>query len=171
MEEIVKKYFFPEKPASFTSHQLFKRQHPEVHDEMELAGMPSAYPSYTIHKPNRRRFKRSTTIVSGIHDQIQIDLSDMSKFSMYNDGKKWILCAIDVFSKKAYAISLSTNQPSSVKIGLQELFARMKQLPARIQTDRGGEFHNREVKQYLESKGIKLFSTFNGETKPAVVER
>ena len=64
-----------------------------------------------------------------------------------------------------------SNKTSSVKIGLQELFARMEQLPARIQTDRGGEFHNREVKQYLESKGIKLFSTFNGETKPAVVER
>ena len=58
-----------------------------------------------------------------------------------------------------------------MKIGLQELFARMEQLPVRIQSDRGGEFHNREVKQYLESKGIKLFSTFNEETKAAVVER
>ena len=79
MEEIVKKYFTPEEPASFTSTSAFK-QHPEVHDEKELARMLSAYPSYTLHKPSRRRFKRSRTIVSGINDQIQIDLSDMSKF-------------------------------------------------------------------------------------------
>ena len=57
-----------------------------------------------------------------------------------------------------------------MKIGLQELFAPMEQLPSRIQTDRGGQSHNREVKQYLESKGIKLFSTFDEETKAAVVE-
>ena len=81
MEEIVKKYFTSEKPASFTSTSAFKRQHPEVHDEKELARMLSAYPSYTLHKPSRRRFKRSSIIVSRITDQIQIDLSDMSKFS------------------------------------------------------------------------------------------
>ena len=53
MEEIVKKYFTPEEPASFTSTSAFKRQHPEVHDEKELARMLSAYPSYTLHKPSR----------------------------------------------------------------------------------------------------------------------
>ena len=87
MEEIVKKYFTPEEPASFTSTSAFKRQNPEVHDAKELARMLSAYPSYTLHKPSRRRFKRSRTIVSGINNQIQIDLSDLSKFSRYNHGK------------------------------------------------------------------------------------
>ena len=46
----------------------------------------------------------------------------------------------------------------------------MEKFPALIQTD-GGESHNREVKQYLESKEINLFSTCNEKTEAAVVER
>ena len=100
MEEIVKKYFTPEEPASFTIASAFKRQHSEVHDEKELARMLSAYPSYTLHKPSRRRFKRSRTIVSEINDQIQIDLSDMSEFSRHNDGKNGFYAGSTFFRRK-----------------------------------------------------------------------
>ena len=167
----MKKYFSPEEPASFTSISAFKRQHPEVHNEKELTRLLSSYPSYTLHKLSRRRFTRNRTIVGGINEQIQIDLSDMTKFSRYNDGQKFILCAIDVFSKKAWAIPLPSKQPSAVKSGLQTLFSRMDQLPSKIQTDHGGEFHNREIKQFLDSVGVKHFSTFNEETKASVAER
>ena len=49
--------------------------------------MLSACPIYTFHKPSY--FKRSRIFVSGINDQIQMDLFDISKFSRYIDWR-WV---------------------------------------------------------------------------------
>ena len=170
MEEIVKKYFTREEAVGFTSTSAYKRQHTEVHDEKLFLRTLSAYPSYTLQKSCRRRFERSRTIVS--ESTMRFELTHpISISSQCIMREKSGFYARSIFSKKAYAISFPTKQTFSVEIRLQELFARMKQLPVRIRTGRACDFHNREVKQYLESEGINRFSTFNQETKAAVFER
>ena len=41
---------------------------------------------YTLHKPTRRRYKRSRVIVPGIDAQFQADLVDLQNLSRYNKG-------------------------------------------------------------------------------------
>jgi transposase InsO family protein len=43
--------------------------------------------------------------------------------------------------------------------------------PLRIQTDRGQEFYNNAVQRYLQSRGIKHFSTGDDVIKAGIVER
>ena len=60
---------------------------------------------YTKHKPLIRKFKRRRIYVSHIDDQWQADLLFVYKFarSKYNDGAKYLLTAVDCFSKYAWS--------------------------------------------------------------------
>ena len=66
--------------------------------------------TYTLHRPRRIRFKRAKTIPSGLFTDIQMDLAQMDKFSRHNKGIKYILVAVDVLSKKLFALLVKSKQ-------------------------------------------------------------
>lgn len=62
--------------------------------------------TYTLHKPIRRKLKRQQTRVTGIDEQWQLDLADVSQLKKENEGYTILLCAIDVLSKYAWVVPL-----------------------------------------------------------------
>ena len=76
---------------------------------------------------------------------IQMDLVDMSKFEAANNGYKWILTIIDVFSKYIWAIPLFTKDQISVSEALLQLFSIIG-TPEILQSDNGKEFNNGIIK-------------------------
>ena len=67
-------------------------------------------PNYQLtsepHKPIIRKFKKRK-VYSYFKDNIWgVDLADMQSLSKYNIGIKYLLCAIDLFSKYAWVISI-----------------------------------------------------------------
>ena len=62
--------------------------------------------SYTLHRQARRRFPRNPTRVAGVDDQWQADLVDMQALARDNQGMKYLLTCIDVFSKYAWVIPI-----------------------------------------------------------------
>ena len=70
-------------------------------------------PNYQLanefHKPIIRRFKKRK-VYSSYRDNIWgVDLADMQSLSKYNKKIKYLLCAIDLFSKYAWVISIKDN--------------------------------------------------------------
>ena len=127
--------------------------------------------SYTLHKPSRRNFKRNKTIVSGIDVQWQADLADMQGLSRQNAGVRYLLTVIDVFSKYAWVIPIKDKSGKEMLNAFKQLFAKAApRKPKRLQTDKGKEFLNSDVKQYLREQEVELFQTFSDQ-KAAVVER
>ena len=59
--------------------------------------------TYTRFKQPTKAFKRRQTYASSIGEQLQMDLVDMTKYEDENDGCRWILTAIDVFTRFAFA--------------------------------------------------------------------
>ena len=55
--------------------------------------------TYTLHKPARRHYKRNRVIVGGMDELWQMDLADMQTMAAENDGYRYLLVCIDVFSK------------------------------------------------------------------------
>ena len=62
--------------------------------------------TYTLHRPVRRKFKRSRVMAYGMDDLWQMDLVDLSSLSRHNAGYKYLLTCIDGLSKFALAIPL-----------------------------------------------------------------
>ena len=119
-------------------------------------------------------FKRRQTYVSSMGDQLQMDLVDMSKYENENDNYRWILTAIDVFSRYVFALPVRRKhkefmEPTLSNL-LQQFKTRFKTYPNIVQFDDGGEFHKTKVLPLLKSKGIKYFSTRLTSKKAALVE-
>lgn len=125
--------------------------------------------TYTLHKPVTKRFRRRKTIVGGINDQFQADLIDMQKYKDSNKGNSFILTVIDVFSKYAWASAIKSKQGHAVAKQLREIL--MQRTCLALQTDKGKEFYNQEVKNLLNQLGVTHFSTENEDIKASIVER
>ena len=71
-----------------------------------IANEPNYQLADKLHKPIIRNFKKRT-VYSSFRDNIWgVDLVDMQSLSKYNKGTKYLLCAIDIFSKYAWVIPL-----------------------------------------------------------------
>ena len=63
-----------------------------------------------LHKPNIRKFKKRN-VHSSFKDNIWgIDLADMQLISKCNKGIRYLLCAIDLFSKYAFVVPLKNKK-------------------------------------------------------------
>ena len=125
--------------------------------------------TYTLHKPVRKKFPRIKTVTDGINHQWQGDLVDLKMFSRFNSGYKYILTLIDVFSRKAWAIPVKSKLGKDIKKALQTVFSQNK--PQILQTDKGREFINDTVQEYLKDEGVYFFTSQNDDIKCAIVER
>ena len=124
--------------------------------------------AYTLHKPVKHKFPRRRVIVGGINHQWQADLVDVSRLSKFNDGIKFLLTCIDVFSKKAWVVPLKDKTGATIVVAFQSI---ADPLPSRLQTDKGTEFLNHKFQSWLKDKGVHFFTTENEDIKAGIVER
>ena len=122
-----------------------------------------------LHKPIRRKFQKRVVFAKGVDEIWAADLVDMQSFSKYNNGFKYILMIIDVFSKYGWAIPLKTKNGIGVANALRTIFIKNKP-PTMLWTDDGKEFFNKDVSKVLIKNHVKLCSTKN-EEKASVAER
>ena len=88
-----------------------------------------------------------------------------------NDGYKYILTVIDLFSRYAWARPLKSKRGDEVAAAFRDIFnSEDGRIPKRVQTDQGKEFENREVRALFARHNIELFS-IKSAFKAAVVER
>lgn len=107
--------------------------------------------AYTLHKPIKRKFIREQTRVTGIDEQWQLDLADVSQLKKDNNGYTFLLCAIDVLSKYAWVVPLKQKSGKEMIRGLKEIIKQDGRQPLRIQSDQGREFTNKEFKSAFKS--------------------
>ena len=93
----------------------------------------------------------------------------MKLLSKYNKGIKYLLCAIDLFSKYAWVIPLKNKKGTSIVNAFQKIISEERK-PNKIWVDQGSEFYNNSFKDFLKMNNIEMYSTYN-EGKSAVAER
>ena len=121
-----------------------------------------------LHRQIIRKFKRRK-VYSSFRDNIWgVDLADMQSLSKYNKGIKYLLCAIDLFSKYAWVVPLKDKRGISIVNAFQKIISKRK--PNKIWVDQGGEFYNKFLKRFLKINNIEMYSTYN-EGKFVVAER
>ena len=124
--------------------------------------------TYTLHRQYRKPKTYRKTLAYSINELHQADLIDISSLSKTNRNYKFLLVVIDVFSRKAYVVPIKTKSGTDVRSALQQI--HNEATPKKLQTDRGTEFYNKLVQDYLKSKNIKHYSSAS-DFKAAVCER
>ena len=93
----------------------------------------------------------------------------MQQFSKWNKGNRYLLTAIDVFSKYGLIVPLKDKKGETITKAFQSIFKEGRK-PKYLWTDKGSEFYNNYFKDLLNKHNITLYSTEN-EEKSSVVER
>ena len=93
----------------------------------------------------------------------------MQSLSKYNKGIKYLLCAIDLFSKYAWVVPIKDKKGASIVNAFQKIIAEERK-PNKIWVDQGSEFYNTFLKDFLKIINIEMYSTYN-EGKSVVAER
>lgn len=172
-EKYLKKlYYNAENPASFSSYdklyQEAKHEFPNI-KIAEIKKWLNKQLVYSLHKDARKKFKRNPMIAEKPYENFQADLIDMQQFSAANNGNKYILTVIDIFSKRANVAILKNKSAQNVCNAFEKIFQYFK--PLKLQTDNGKEFTNKCFKNLMKKYSIIHFTTKNKEIKCAIVER
>ena len=123
-----------------------------------------------LHKPIIRKFNKRK-VYSQFKDNIWgVDLADMQSLSRKNKGIKYLLCAIDLYSKYAFVIPLKDKKGISIVNAFNEIIKQSNRKPNKIWVDQEGEFYNNVFEKWLSDNGINMYSTYN-EGKSVVAER
>ena len=125
--------------------------------------------SFSLYKPVHREFKRLRVIIVGLHDQYDANLADMQKLKEKNDGVRFLLIIIDMFSHHLWVEPLLNKTEESVIEAFWCIFQRTPKLH-RLQTDRGGEFKGQKVEDYFDSINVEHWLAHNDEMKANYAE-
>lgn len=122
----------------------------------------------------QRKFQRNRPkvfkpiVTYSANDQWHIDLFDFSRYSHWNSGYKYLLCCIDVFSRKAFVSAIK--RKSDTTEAMSKILAKDK--PILIQSDNGIEFLNNEFQRLLKSLNVIHITVYVGDKRrQGIVER
>ena len=93
----------------------------------------------------------------------------MQSLNKYNKGIKYLLCAIDLFSKYAWVVTLKDKKGTSIVNAFLEIISKGRK-PNKIWVDQDSEFYNTSFKDFLKMNNIEIYSTYN-EGKSVIAER
>ena len=163
-------YYDPAHPASYSNPKvLFEACKQYGITREQIKKWLKKQDTYTLHRSARKNFKRNRVVVYGINSQWQADLVDLSSLKKQNKQFRYLLVAIDCFSKYAYVVPIKSKSGESLIIAFKKILSKGEK-PIALQTDKGTEFTNRPFQNWLKAQDIRYF-TSNNETKCSIVER
>ena len=88
-----------------------------------------------LHKPAIKKFNKRK-VYSQIKDNVWgVDLADMQSLSRKNKGIKYLLCAIDLYSKYAFVIPLKDKKVISIVNACNKIIKQSRRKPNKIWVD------------------------------------
>ena len=66
----------------------------------------------------------------------------MKLISKFNEGFRFLLCVIDIFSKCAWVVALKDKKSISIANAFQKILDKSKRKPNKIWVDKGNKFYN-----------------------------
>ena len=109
-------YYDPQHEAAFGTLEKLKR----VEKKTGVAKLGEVKPwlekqdAYALRRPVRKRFPRNPYSLDNIMNVWECDLMDLQALSRHNDGVKYLLTVIDVFSKFLHMIPLKSKSGKDV---------------------------------------------------------
>ena len=123
-----------------------------------------------LHRPVIKKFKKRT-VYSRFKDNIWVvELADMQLISKFNEGFRFLLCVVDIFSKYAWVVPLKDKKGITITNAFQKNLKESNRKLKKIWVSKGSEIYNSSFKKWLKDNDIEMYSIHN-EGKYVGVER
>jgi hypothetical protein len=169
---ILKKiYYSPGHQAAFSSLERLYTSTGKKIKKSKIQEWLQKQRTYTLHRSRRKRFQRNFYCVNNINDLWQADLICWESLAEFNDGYKYILVVIDVFSKYVYTVPLKSKSADSVVNAFETIFEKITRMPMQMSTDKGREFRNNKFQQLMKKNHIQYDVVEDDQNKACIAER
>lgn len=175
-EYLMKKYTNLNFKGAFSSSSKFFKaikedgKHPDLSFN-KIKKFLATLSAHSLHQEYRRPKKFNKIIAPFKNYCLGIDLIDMQRYSRSNNKKRYILIAMDLFTRRIFLKGLANKKAASVLKALKEVF-RTAGKSLHVFSDLGSEFRNDQVLNYLKSVNINAYTARDPVTsKVSPVER
>ena len=164
-----------------TKDQLLNKKLKELYENIK------AVPSYSakitkflrhndVHSKFRRvvkhKFPRRRVIVRYPYELFMADTIDYRMYSTTNKNFKYIMLAIDCFTKMIYVEKMKTKNKKNAAIALENIFKQCTRYPTSFVTDAGTEYFNDTTTAIFTSYGINHYKiNTKSDSKAMMAER
>ena len=136
----------------------------------EIKNFLESSESYSLLKHEQAVKIFNKTITFHWRDVLQVDLFYIDRLKDENDGVRFILTGVDVFTRFGFCEPLINKSAREVTNKLEIIFNRLGVLPKVVCSDKGSEFKNQYTETFLKKHKIKIFYA-QTDPKAACVER
>ena len=161
LEEV---YYDIGQPGSYESvagvwETIQEQGNPEGVTRKQVEQWLMTQPVYARHKNVKRNFRRQKILVNTMDEQWDTDLMDLHMLSRKNDGYKYIVIFIDLFSRYLWAAPVKSKTAKEMLRVMGDVFEQRQ--PKLLRSDQGKEYMNDIVQKYLKVKKIHHFVAYN----------
>jgi len=168
-EEIKQNYLTPGHPTAFSGinqvHKFYGGQIPLARIKKILSGVEG----YTLHTEFHDK-PRNITYKHFKRYQFQMDLVEVGQFADKNDGIRYLLNCVDIFTRFAFVRPLKDKTAKTVLLAFKSILEEAQIKPLMVVMDKGTEFMNQHFKTFCDSLNIKLINP-QASVHAAFVER
>ena len=118
-------YYDTRAPSAFSTFEKLKRA-AKTKSASHIKSWLQKQDAYTLHRQVRKRFPRNPYSVNNILDVFGCDLVDVQALSKHNDGYKYLLTVIDVFSKFLHIVPLKSKIGKDVSSAFRSVLQEPK---------------------------------------------
>ena len=119
-----------------------------------IKNIPNKELAEELHKPNIGNFNKKKVHSPFIDNIWGVDLADMQFISKFNEGFRFLLCVIAIYSKYAWVIPLKDKKGIAITNVFQKIIDDSNRKPNKIWVDKSSEFYNKSMKSWLEINDI-----------------
>ncbi len=167
VDHLNENYSNPAHPIAFSGINNIYKYYKGLIKPKEIEKILTSFDTYTLRRqyktlkrnPNYSHFKRY---------QFQIDLIDIQGYSKWNDNFKYILSAIDTFTRKAWVRPCKDKTSDEVLNAFKSILSEAKKLPVTLVSDRGKEMTNKKFLDFCVKNKINFFHNYTSIHAPLV---
>ena len=126
--------------------------------------------SKELHKPFSKKFQRRHVQAEAMDSCWSMDLVIMIEWASVNDGNKYMLNVVDVFTRFAFSRPMKTKTAIDTYAAFIDIVETSKRKPKSIWVDEGKEFYNSTFKTWMKHNNATMYSKW-GEQKSVICER
>jgi hypothetical protein len=168
-EDIKNNYTTPGHPTAYSGYNQVYNYYRGKIPISRIRDILSSIEGYTLHKEVHQK-PRNITYKHFKRYQFQMDLVDVSEFADKNDGIKYLLNCIDIFTRYAFVRPLKDKSSKNVLIAFKSILEQAQTKPLMIVMDKGTEFMNQQFKLFCEQQKIRFINP-QASIHAAFVER
>ena len=116
--------------------------------------------TYTFNRIAHKVFARNHVVVAGIDALWDSDLFDFSYYTKKNNGYRYVLLAIDVFSRYVWLRPLESKASGKMIPAFKSILNEGRH-PISLRTDKGSEYTNVVIGKFFTENNIHHYCTHN----------